>query len=230
MKSTKWVLAFCILPTAAIAALSTAERKSQFEKSIASIMTASVPTVSSAVIQKLIKDYIDAKPNKGQALQLGGEAFWRSTQHEDVTVTGDRTLEGCQLRYGKPCASLAVNDEIVVDGDLKERDMPRLHYAGKFDVSQIPIIRLVTQRRPDVQFYDKAMEPKAMAIHPYGKIFISAGNPTLEEAEETALAKCNNDQERGGLDGGCFFIRDQQRRCDIRAQDVATVSKKPQPF
>jgi hypothetical protein len=48
------------------------------------------------------------------------------------------------------------------------------------------------------------MEPKSMAIHPWGKVFISVGNANVREAQETALAKCNNDQERNGRDGRCF--------------------------
>jgi hypothetical protein len=82
--------------------------------------------------------------------------------------------------------------------------MPRLHYAGKYDLSQIPIIRRVTRQRPDVQNYDKAMEPKAMAIHPWGKLFISAGDASLNDAQASALAKCNSDPTRNGRDGGCF--------------------------
>jgi hypothetical protein len=82
--------------------------------------------------------------------------------------------------------------------------MPRLHYAGKYDLSQIPIIRRITRQRPDVQNYDKAMEPKAIAIHPWGKLFISAGDPSLKDAQTSALAKCNSDPARNGRDGGCF--------------------------
>jgi hypothetical protein len=83
--------------------------------------------------------------------------------------------------------------------------MPRLQYAGEFDLSKIPIIRLVTRNRADVQSYFAAMQPKAMAIHPWGKVFISQGNASLNEAEEMAPAKCNSDQDRGGRDGDCFI-------------------------
>jgi hypothetical protein len=83
--------------------------------------------------------------------------------------------------------------------------MPRLHYAGEFDLSKIPAIRLVTRNRPDVQSYFAAAQPKAVAIHPWGKLFISQGNASLKAAEEAALAKCNNDPERNGKDGGCFL-------------------------
>ena len=205
MKLAKWAIALCLLPTAAIAALSSVERKSQFEKAMASIIAASTPTVLGWVRETLIKDYIACNPNKGQAVELLGASYFRSCGHEDASFTGDRTLEACQLRYGKPCALLAVNEEIVAEGELMSKDMARLHYSGKYDVSQIPIIRQITRQRPDVQNYQKAMEPKAMAIHPWGKLFISAGDPTPNDAQASALGKCNSDPDRKGKDGGCFL-------------------------
>ena len=204
MKSLKWVVALCLVPSVAIAALVNTERKSQFEKAMASIIAANTPTVFGYIRDSLVRDYVACKPNKGQAVELANASYFRSCEHEDASVTGDRSLEACQLRYGKPCALLAVNEEIATEGELLSRDMPRLHYSGKYDVAQIPIVRQITQRRPDVQNYGKAMEPKAMAIHPWGKVFISAGDGTLAEAQASALGKCNADPARNGRDGGCF--------------------------
>jgi len=204
MKLLRVLVVVAVLPGAAMAALSNAERKSQFEKAMASIIAAATPTKFGFVRDTLIKDYIACKPNKAQAVELVRADYFRSCEHEDASVTGDRALESCQLRYGKPCALLAVNEEIVAEGELTPKDMPRLHYAGKYDLGQIPIIREITRRRPDVQNYDKAMEPKAMAMHPWGKLFISAGDPTSKDAQASALAKCNGDPARNGKDGGCF--------------------------
>jgi hypothetical protein len=204
MKLAKWIVALCLLPSLAMAALTNAERKSQFEKAMAAIVAIATPQVVPLNRDQLIKDYLYAKPNKGQAVERVDGLYWRSTEHEDIEPTGDRTLEGCQLRYAKPCALLAVNDEIVAEGELVNRDMARLHFAGKYDVKQIPIIRLATRRRPDVQNYDMAMEPKAMTIHPWGKVFVSAGDATVKEAQASALEKCNTDPARKGRDGGCF--------------------------
>jgi hypothetical protein len=74
-----------------------------------------------------------------------------------------------------PNAIGAVNEEIVTEGEPMSKDTPRLHHSGNYDISQIPIIRRITKQRPDVQNYEKAMEeePKAIAIHPWGKLFIS---------------------------------------------------------
>jgi len=203
MRIMKFWVVFLVLPGAALAALTNAERKSQFERAMASIIAATTPALRTPR-DVLVKDYVACKPNKGQAVELVGASYFRSCEHEDASVTGDRSLEACQLRYGKPCALIAVNEEIVVEGELTSKDMPRLHYTGKYDLSQIPIIRQITRQRPDVQNYDKAMEPKAMAIHPWGKLFISAGDPSLGDAQAAALAKCNSDPARNGRDGGCF--------------------------
>jgi hypothetical protein len=204
MKVLTFLVVFLALPGVAMAALTNAERKSQFERAMASIMAAATPAVHPTLRDTLIKDYLACKPNKGQAVELVNASYLRTCEQDDASATGDRALESCQLRYGKPCALLAVNEEIVAEGELASRDMPRLHYAGKYDLSQIPIIRRITRQRPDVQNYDKAMEPKAIAIHPWGKLFISAGDPSLKDAQTSALAKCNSDPARNGRDGGCF--------------------------
>ena len=130
-----------------------------------------------------------------------GDAF-----HAEGSAASDETIvwRG-DLRKVKWIGAGHTRGRIVVEGELTARDMPRLHYAGKYDLSQIPIIRQVTRQRPDVQNYDKAMEPKAMAIHPWGKLFISAGDPSLKDAQASALAKCNSDPARHGRDGGCFI-------------------------
>src|SRR5438067_957186 len=142
MKFVRWLVVLCLLPSAAIAALSSTERKSQFEKAIIALMAAATPQMQSTAREKTIKDYLEAKPNKAQAVHLSNAGYWRSVGHEDTSAAGERALEGCQLRHGKPCALLAINDEIAVDGELVAKDMLRLHYSGPYDATQIPIIRL----------------------------------------------------------------------------------------
>jgi hypothetical protein len=205
MKFFKFLVILFGVPTAALAALSNAERKSQFEKAMASIVAANHPSMSIQVRDKLVKDYVACKAHKGQAVELGSGNYFRSCEHEDTPDIGDRSLEACQLRYGKPCALLAVDEEIVAEGDLAAKDMPRLHYRGEFDLSQIPIIRLITRNRVAVQTYLAAPNPKAIAIHPWGKIFISTGGSNLILAQSAALANCNTDPARNGRDGYCFL-------------------------
>jgi hypothetical protein len=132
MKYGIWLICFFVLPSAACAGPISAERKSQFEKALGVIISTATPQVSAAVRERLIREYGDAKPNKGQAVQLVDGYYFRFTTNEDQATTGDRTLESCQLRYVKPCALLAVNDEIASEGALISKDMPRLKYAGEF--------------------------------------------------------------------------------------------------
>jgi hypothetical protein len=107
------------------------------------------------------------------------------------------------LRYGKPCALLAVNDEIPAEGEIRSKDMPRLHYSGEFDLAQIPVIRAVTGARADVQSYFGAAGPKAIAIHPWGFLFISTGRANTRDAQDVALAECNSDSRRRSKDDNC---------------------------
>jgi hypothetical protein len=88
------------------------------------------------------------KLDKARAVELVGGNYLRSVDHEDFNVVGDRTLEACQLRYGKPCALLAVNDDIAAEGQLISKDMPRLHYSGEFDLSQYRLFVRLRERDP----------------------------------------------------------------------------------
>jgi hypothetical protein len=153
MTRSIWMLIACLMPGIVSANSIDAPRKSIFEKALNVILATVAPQMPIKTREKIIRDYEDAKANKGQAVELLSGNTWRSTDHEDQAATGDRALEGCQLRYGTPCALIAVNEEIVAEGELISKDMPRLHYAGEFDLAQIPIIRLVTRnirhkRRP----------------------------------------------------------------------------------
>jgi hypothetical protein len=205
MARVVWILAVCLIPGIVFAGSTETPLKSVFEKALNVILATVAPQMSVSWRERIIKEYEDAKANKGQAIELISGSAWRSVAHEDQAVAGDRTLEGCQLRYGKPCALIAVNEEIAADGGLISKDMPRLQYAGEFDLAKIPAVRLATRNRSDVQNYFAAAQPKAMAIHPWGKLFTSQGNTSIKEAEEAALAKCNNDPDRNGKDGGCFL-------------------------
>jgi hypothetical protein len=203
MKYIVWIVCICALPGIAFAGLTAAERKSQFEKTLSLIITTTTPDVPADDRERLIKGYINGRPNEGLAIQNVYRRYFRSELHEDQASAADRTLEGCQLRSGMPCALIAVNEEIAEDGQLIYKDMPRLHYAGEFDLAQIPIIRAVTRNRADLQRYFGADTPKAIAIHPWGELFIASA-ATLGEAQQTVLGKCN----KFGIDkkeGPCFL-------------------------
>ena len=198
------LLCTCLLVSSAVAGPTTTERKSQFEKAMNLIMATIMPRMSEKVRETVIRDYVASEPNKGQAIEPVSGGAWRSTRHEDLEVATDRTLEGCQLRYGNPCELLALNDDIAAEGELKARDMPRLHYDGEFDLAKIPIIRPDVRTRADVQKYVGAAGPKAMTIHPWGTLFVSMGSSNPRDAQDAALAACNADPRRNLRDGNCF--------------------------
>ena len=66
---------------------------------------------------------------------------------------------------------------------------------------KIPIIRDDTRNRADLQRYFGASEPKAIAIHPWGELFIASGS---KDAQETVLNNCNN-FGRDKPDGPCLL-------------------------
>jgi len=200
-KQISWIASICLIPGIAFAALSTAERKSQFERALGLVINSTTPDMPADERKRLINAYVEGKPNKGLAVQDVYRKYFASVLHEDQDLVGDRTLEGCQLRFARPCALVAINDEVATEGQLDHKDMPRLRYAGEFDLSQIPIIRQDTRNRADLQRYFGASEPKAIAIHPWGELFIASGSA---DAQQTVLNRCNS-FGRDKPDGPCLL-------------------------
>jgi hypothetical protein len=161
------------LPTAEHGACRTDKRAAQIAawRALNVFIASTTADVFIDARESLIDGYANGKPNKALTVQPVYRQYFRSELHEDETVAGDRTLEARQLRFAKLCALIAVNENIVAEGQLIYKDMVRLLYSGKFDLSQIPIITLATRSRTDVQSYWSASEPKAIAIHPWGKLF-----------------------------------------------------------
>jgi hypothetical protein len=199
------VMILVIFAADAHAGLMTEERKPQFEKSMLVIFASAMPKFTDLQRASMVRDYIAAKPNKAQAIELTvGEPF-RSSEHELQDVAGGRVLEACQLRYGKPCALIAVNEEIAAEGELVTKNMPRLAYKGSYEVDQIPIVRAITRDRPEVRNYYDAPGNKAVAIHPWGTLFVATGKSSSLEAQTAALSACNGDTRRHSRDGPCFL-------------------------
>ena len=103
---------------------------------------------------------------------------------------------------------LAIDDSLEplgADKKLAARDMPRTHYAGEFDPTQIPGAHLLNERA-DVTGYRTAAAPKAAAFHPIrGRFFVVTAAVNQNGAEEEALKRCNEDPVRNGAGGNCFL-------------------------
>src|SRR6266704_5454340 len=83
--------------------------------------------------------------------------------------------------------------------------MSRASYEGQFNPQQIPIVRPEVRGRKDVADYSFGREPKAIAIHPWGLLFIASGSASQTSAEAEALKNCNDDPARADKDGPCFL-------------------------
>jgi hypothetical protein len=141
---------------------------------------------------------IAAAPRARHTWRTGG---WPSTGAAETAA-----LEACQVYYGEPCTLVASDDGLVQsDGLPVLRDMARTRYAERFEPERIPAVNAAPLHRTEVASYRTALGPKAVAYHPWGKLFVVADAGSQFEAEEQALAQCNTDPTRKGADGPCFL-------------------------
>ena len=164
-----------------------------------------LPTQTASARESLAAGYLSASAHKALAAHppSGG---WRSNGWANASLAEERTLEGCQVRYGAPCLLLAVDDSLhAADASASRRLMPRVEYDGVFDPQKIPAVQAVVRQRPDVAGYRAASGAKAAAFHPWGRLFVVSGAASQREAEERALAECNGDPQRNNQDGHCLL-------------------------
>jgi hypothetical protein len=167
-----------------------------------------LPTVNSAHLDAALKSYAEGKDNKAIAGSRERNATWRFTNRDSGYAAEQATLEGCQLFYANPCILVAVNGTVVnipEDGTWVTRTMSRVSYEGQFNPQLIPIVSPEVRGRKDVADYPFGRGPKAVAIHPWGLLFIASGSVSQASAEAEALKNCNDDPARAGKDGPCFL-------------------------
>jgi hypothetical protein len=83
--------------------------------------------------------------------------------------------------------------------------MPRTHYSGRFEPDLIPSFNSSILSRSDVSQYRSIAGPKAAAYHAWARLFIVNSTANQYDAEEQALANCNADPTRKGVNGPCFL-------------------------
>jgi hypothetical protein len=167
-----------------------------------------LPDYSQANLEGTATGYAQMKANKAQAASREKNSTWRMSDRESAYAAEQATLEGCQVRYGAGCILVAVNDalaDLPVDSSWVSRSMSRVNYDGLFDPAQVPVLNPKMRSGPDVVNYAARTGFKAVAIHPWGRIFASFDNPDQAAAEANALKKCNDDPDRAGKDGPCFL-------------------------
>ena len=183
-------------------------------EAIAASLKAALPGASDQSVQYTARSYAQESGHKAQAGSRQANGSWRLTNRESAQVAETTTLEGCQLRYNDPCVLLAVNDALSPlpeGGAWAGRSMSRVTYEGRFDPKQIPIIRDDVRARPEIQDYASVAGPKAIALHPHGRIFVATNASDQRAAESDALNRCNNDPDRRGRDGNCFLYAVRNR-------------------
>ena len=152
------LICYSAVQTFAWAAFSTSQRKSEFEKALKVILSTVAPN-RLAELDRIISDYEEATANKALAVEPTHGGTWRVTSLATADEAGPH-IRACQLRHGKPCALVGVNEEIVSDGPFTPKDMPRLHYDGKFDIKQIPIISETRRAALDLQITSRCQSRK----------------------------------------------------------------------
>ena len=179
---------------------------SELSKALNLIMSTATPDLYFHKREIMVEEYEKAPINKALAVNVRIGEYWQTTDQDSKAVTGERTLEGCALRFGSPCKLLAVNDEIAPPaGSNADQEMPRLSYSGGFDPNQLPIVKDDVRKRADIQNYLSAQRPKAIAIHPIGDMFVVSGSSTDKDAADTALARCDLSSGRKKSDGPCYL-------------------------
>ncbi len=197
------VLFSSLAPAVCFAALTSSQRQIELVNMLSEIMTSATPDVAEQKRRDIISQYLEGKLHRAMAVQDSYRHYFISEGHDDVGSAAERTLEGCQLRFAKACAIVAVDDNPSSD-ILVFKDMPHLSYSGEFDLSRIPAISAKLRSRKDIQNYFAAPAPKAMVIHPLGFVFTSFGERSPKDAQSDALRRCNSDTLRAGAEGPCF--------------------------
>jgi class 3 adenylate cyclase len=195
------------VPAATAGASSALSAAAAFSTALRDVITKIAPWYSAGALEAQIVGYQNSSDHKAIAVSPPSGS-WRIFGWGDPTTAEERALEGCEARYGKPCVLAAVDEAVQVplpDGEWPRGAMPRVEYAGLFDPQQIPAATEALRQRSDVAGYREKQGAKAAAFHPWGRIFIATGGMTQREAEEQALADCNEDLQRKGRDGPCFL-------------------------
>ena len=133
----------CVSAFDRYAGLAEAEHQaSDLSKALNLIMSTATPDLYFHKREIMVEEYEKAAVNKALAVNVKSAEYWQTTDQDSKAVVSDRTLEGCQLRFGSPCKLLAVNDELAqLAGPAAEQDMSRLKYSGGFDLIQLPIVK-----------------------------------------------------------------------------------------
>jgi Caspase domain len=173
------------------------------DRLLAPLATLGVAANEADVVARAYEAEADSKT---VAVAVNAHRTWRASGRSSKEAATASTLEGCQIQFGEPCMLVAAGDKVEIS---PAQDMPRVRYAGRFEPDRVPSADAGLMQRADVIAYRSVSTPKAAAYHPWGSgwLFIVAGAPNQFEAEERALARCNDDPRRKAERqfGPCFL-------------------------
>ncbi len=195
-------------PSAAPAPEVEAQRDGATMSAIVAALGTAVPALSASAREDLAKAYGGGKEHRALAVVPGSGLSWRTTGWPTSALAEEGALERCQSYHARPCTLVALDDQVrpaPASGDWPAHDMPRVRYAGTFDPDQIPGLIPAVRGRSDIVAYRKATGPKAVAFHPWGRIFIVPNADSQRAAEVLALSICNADPTRQGANGPCLL-------------------------
>ena len=157
---------------------------------------------------RALQAYQESKQHRAIAISPKQQRSFRVSDTPSAAAAEELVLERCQLRNDEPCILFAVNEAFRTPqqgGEWPRRDMERLGYAGPYRPDKVPAITAERRKEADIAGYGRAREPKAMAIHPLGRIFVKTGAASAFAAETEALKVCNDDPARDGATGTCLL-------------------------
>lgn len=157
---------------------------------------------------RALQAYQESKQHRAIAISPKQQRSFRVAESPSAAAAEELALERCQLRNDEPCVLFAVNEAFRTPqqgGEWPRRDMERLRHEGPYRPDKVPAITAERRKEADIAGYGRAREPKAMAIHPLGRIFVRTGAASALAAETEALKVCNDDPARDGATGSCLL-------------------------
>jgi len=202
--------AFCILAALGygVAYLAKLEARRELAAHLDAILIATQGKLTTTAREKLIASYLAIGRHRAFAISPKAQGHWWTGDWLSAKVAQEKALERCQIAFGEPCVSIAVDDAMAPTKGEDARpthEMARFGYAGEFDPEQIPAIRQIVAARADVLGYLQAPEPKAAALHPRGLLTIVTGAASTRRAQTQALKLCNEDDSTKDADGPCYL-------------------------
>jgi hypothetical protein len=135
--------------------------------------------------------YRSAKIAKALAIEpeSGRWFYWDAAPTTDIAER--MALGHCQVSTNKPCILIAKDDALIASDptEAPRRDMDEVHFSGRFRMDKLPFLPHVSL--DIVRSYDILGKPKAMAVKLSPPRYVSAAGGTIREAQQKALADCN---------------------------------------